>query len=86
MRKMTLISENTSRKVDSLGRISIPKSIRDRFNIGANDEIEFSICHMDNQVYICMNKKNDATKAEILAAELDALGIEIPEKLMEMLD
>jgi len=86
MRKMTLISENTSRKVDSLGRISIPKSIRDRFNIGANDEIEFSICHMDNQVYICMNKKNDASKAEILAAELDALGIEIPEKLMEMLD
>lgn len=83
---MTLISENTSRKVDSLGRISIPKSIRDRFNIGANDEIEFSICHMDNQVYICMNKKNDASKAEILAAELDALGIEIPEKLMEMLD
>lgn len=41
---------------------------------------------MDNQVYICMNKKNDASKAEILAAELDALGIEIPEKLMEMLD
>lgn len=83
---MTLISENTSRKVDSLGRISIPKSIRDRFNIGANDEIEFSICHMDNQVYICLNKKNDASKAEILAAELDAMGIEIPEKLMEMLE
>ena len=83
---MTLISENTSRKVDSLGRISIPKSIRDRFNICANDEIEFSICHMDNQVYICLNKKNDASKAEILAAELDAMGIEIPEKLMEMLD
>ena len=83
---MTFINENTTRKVDTLGRISIPKSIRDRFNIKPNDEIEFSICHMDNQIYICMNKKNDASKAEILAAELDAMGIEIPEKLMEMLE
>ncbi len=83
---MTFISENTTRKVDGLGRISIPKSMRDRFGIMPNDEIEFSTCHMDGEVYICLNKKNDASKAEIIASELEAMGIEIPEKLMEMLD
>lgn len=83
---MTFISENTTRKVDGLGRISIPKSLRDRFNIRQNDEIEFSVCYAGDITYIGMNKKNDTTKAEILAAELDALGIEIPDKLMELLD
>ena len=82
---MTVVKENTTRKVDSLGRVSIPKSMRDRFNIKSNDEIEFSVCYMDNMTYICMNKKNDVNKAEILAAELDALGIEIPEQLADML-
>ena len=83
---MTFMSENTTRKVDSLGRLSIPKSLRDRFNINPNDEIEFSVCYTGDMTYICLNKKNDTNKAEILAAELDALGIEIPEKLLDMLN
>lgn len=83
---MTFINENTTRKVDGLGRVSIPKSLRDRFEIRPNDEIEFSVCHAGDRTYICMNKKNDANKAEIIAAELEAMGIEIPEKLMELLD
>ena len=82
---MTIVSENTSRKIDGLGRISIPKSIRDRFQLNQNDEMEFSICYMDDMTYICLNRKNDTNKAEQLAAELDALGIEIPEKLLDMI-
>ena len=82
---MTFMSENTVRKVDSLGRISIPKGMRDRFNINPNDEIEFSTCYNGDMTYICMNKKNDTSKAELLAAELDALGIDIPEKLLDMI-
>ena len=82
---MTFMSENTTRKVDGLGRISIPKSLRDRFNINQNDEVEFSVCYDGDRTYICLNKKNDTTKAEILAAELDALGIEIPDKLLDMI-
>ena len=82
---MTFMSENTTRKIDSLGRVSIPKSLRDRFSINPNDEIEFSVCYTGDMTYICLNKKNDTTKAEILAAELDALGIDIPEKLLDMI-
>lgn len=83
---MTFVSENTSRKVDSLGRVSIPKSLRDRFEIAPNDEVEFSVCYAGDITYICLNKKNDVNKAEIIAAELDALGIEIPDKLLDLLE
>lgn len=82
---MTFMSENTVRKLDSLGRLSIPKSLRDRFNINPNDEIEFSVCYNGDMTYICLNKKNDTSKAEIVAAELDALGIPIPEELLDMI-
>ena len=37
---MELLKENTSRKVDSLGRVSIPKSMRDRLDINEGDEVE----------------------------------------------
>ena len=30
---MKLVKENVSRKVDALGRISVPKSLRDRLEI-----------------------------------------------------
>jgi len=38
---MNLVSENVSRKIDSLGRIGIPKGIRDRLRLEVNDEMEF---------------------------------------------
>ena len=82
---MTFMSENTVRKLDGLGRLSIPKSLRDRFNINPNDEIEFSVCYNGDMTYICLNKKNDTTKAEILAAELEALGIDPPGELLDMI-
>ena len=83
---MTFFNENTTRKVDSLGRISIPKSMRARFDINPNDEMEFSVCHDGGQVYICMKKRVDFTKAEILASELEGMGFEVPEDLRKMID
>ena len=38
---MEIIKENTTRKVDSLGRISIPKGMRDRYEIKTGAELEF---------------------------------------------
>ena len=83
---MNFLSENTTRKVDSLGRISIPKSIRDRLEINPNDEMEFSVCYDGDRTYVCMNKKVNVEKAEILATELEGLGIEIPDALKKLLE
>lgn len=83
---MTFFNENTTRKVDGLGRISIPKSMRDRFDINPNDEMEFSVCYDNDRTYICLNKRINLDKAEILAAELEGMGLEIPEDLRKMIN
>ena len=83
---MTLMKENIVRKIDGLGRLIIPKGIRARFEIYPEDELEFFIGYEGDDVYICLKKYKDVNKAEILAAELEGMGIELPEKLRKMLD
>lgn len=38
---MKLFAENDCRKVDTLGRVSIPKGMRNRMGINAGDEMWF---------------------------------------------
>jgi len=38
---MQLVNENVSRKIDSLGRISIPKGLRDRLGMATDTELNF---------------------------------------------
>jgi len=45
---MVLTKENTTRKIDSLGRVSIPKGMRDRFGLNVNDEVEFFALNTDD--------------------------------------
>ena len=80
---MELLKENTTRKVDSLGRVSIPKSMRDRLDIQTNDEVEFYLLnHDDGEQYVCLtNHKGGVNRYEMAAQVLTELGIEIPEKL-----
>lgn len=80
---MELLKENTTRKVDSLGRVSIPKSMRDRLNIETNDEVEFYLLNADNgEQFVCLtNHKMNNNKYEIAATVLAELGIDIPEEL-----
>ena len=76
---MELLRENTTRKVDSLGRVSIPKSMRDRLDIQTNDEVEF---YLLNAQFVCLtNHKGGTNKYETAAQVLEELGIDIPEEL-----
>lgn len=82
-----LTNENINRKVDSLGRISVPSGLRSRFGIEPGDELAFGTLNLDGVVYITMTgaeveKKTDYARA---ARVLIELGCEIPEKLEEML-
>ena len=80
---MELLKENTTRKVDSLGRVSIPKSMRDRLDINVNDEVEFYLLNADNgEQFVCLtNHATNNSRYEIAAQVLTELGIEIPKEL-----
>ena len=77
--------ENTSRKVDGLGRVSIPKAIRDRLNIQVNDELDFYTFEENGVSFICMTNQGKKIKYYQAAQVLDELGIELPEKLAELI-
>lgn len=83
---MELIKENTTRKVDSLGRVSIPKSMRDRLLIKEGDELEFYMLRDGDDSYVAVGKPSVDTKYLKAAEVLDELGLEVPDALMKMLD
>lgn len=82
---MELLRENTTRKIDSLGRVSIPKGMRDRLEIAEGDEVEFYLLNADNgEQFVCLtNHKPGANKYENAAKVLAELGIDIPKELEE---
>ena len=84
---MKLQSENTSRKVDSLGRVSIPKSLRDRLMINTEDQVYFYLLEDDDgRQFVCFTNKSDSSPKYQLAAEvLVELGLEVPDEILAKL-
>lgn len=84
---MQLVNENTSRKVDSLGRISVPKGMRDRMGINTNDEMTFYTLITDKgEQMICMAPSTFVRDRFYIAAEvLDELGLDLPRELRDKL-
>lgn len=85
---MELTKENTTRKIDSLGRISIPKSVRSRMNIEEGQEMQFYMLRDDaGTQYVCMRPDGDEVDPKYVIAYqvLEDLGVEVPEELKAML-
>ena len=62
-----LIPENTTRKIDSLGRITLPKGLRDRMFLSENAELELFTANIDGRQCICLaspiNEEAETQKA-----------------------
>ena len=81
---MELIKENTTRKLDSLGRVSIPKSMRDRLGLKDGDEVEFYMLRDGDNNYVALGKNGMVDLRYLRAAEvLDELGLEVPQELID---
>lgn len=79
--------ENTSRKLDSLGRVVIPKNLRDKYGINENDEIYFYTMTENGQSFIALtNGKTVDPKYAITANVLEELGVEVPQQLLDMIN
>ena len=51
-----LVPENTTRKLDALGRITLPKGLRDRMFLSDNAELELFTANIDGRQCICLSK------------------------------
>lgn len=61
---MLIEKENVSRTLDSLGRITIPKSLRARLGYTTDTKYEFFVIEVEGKKYIALsevnpNEKND---------------------------
>lgn len=84
---MNLIPENTTRKLDNLGRIVIPKGLRTRLDISDGEELEFFTMQADGKNFICLtNNHEQDPKYHLAASVLEELGIDIPQELIDKLD
>ena len=84
---MILRPENARRRLDSLGRITLRKGLRDRMFMRDNEELEFFTFDLDGKMYIALSIA-DGVDPKFLAAKsiLEEIGAEIPEKLEDKLN
>ena len=82
------IAENTTRKIDTLGRIGVPKGIRNRMRLDVNQEMEFYTLRADDgKEYVAFcpveSDRTDEEKYVMVADLLTELGIDIPSEVLE---
>ena len=79
---MQLQNENTIRKIDSLGRITLPKGLRNRLNFEDNDEIEIYTMEHMGKSFVCLTKYEEVESKYFIARQvLEELGIDVPDEL-----
>jgi bifunctional DNA-binding transcriptional regulator/antitoxin component of YhaV-PrlF toxin-antitoxin module len=80
--------ENVVKKIDDLGRITIPKSLRARMYINSeNNQMEFFTAEIEGKDYILLAPYGSVDGKYLAAAEvLKELGAEIPTELQEVIE
>jgi len=89
---MRLVKENCARKIDSFGRVSIPKALRDRLELAVGEKMEIYTIDEGDKVYICLEKVRDPEennevedKCAKVATLLGELGIDVPAEVAKNL-
>ena len=86
---MELINENTTRRIDSLGRIGVPKGIRNRMRLEVNQEMEFFTLRYDGKEYVAfapVTTEESVDEKYIQVADLlSELGLDIPDEILQHL-
>lgn len=51
---MKPIFEGITRKIDSTGRIVLPKSLRNKYRLSEGESVDYYTCIIDGKEYICI--------------------------------
>jgi bifunctional DNA-binding transcriptional regulator/antitoxin component of YhaV-PrlF toxin-antitoxin module len=82
---MRLRPENVTKKVDGLGRVTLPKGLRDRLEITEDTELALFTAEYEGRDMICLMKPADEDKVKYRVAMevLEELNIAVPSILEE---
>lgn len=84
----TLRPENVIKTVDSLGRITLPKGLRDRMYMNSdNNQLEIFTMNVDGKMYICLTSPDTIDNRLYAAAEIfKELNVPLPKEFQEKID
>ena len=57
-----LVPERGNYKVDASGRIIIPSYMRNKFEVGPGDYMEYYTAYVDGKWFLCCTKNKDGKK------------------------
>lgn len=80
--------ENVVKSVDSLGRITLPKGLRDRMYINSdNNELEIFTMDYEGRTFICLASPDTFDNRLYAAAEIfKEMGVPLPDIMQEKYD
>ena len=85
-----IIAENTTRKIDTLGRIGVPKGIRNRLMLNVNQEMDFYTMRGDDgKDYVLFTKTEELTEAEKYVRVIELMekyALDVPEVFRAKVD
>lgn len=81
----TLRPENIVKTVDPLGRITLPKSLRDRMYMNSdNNQLEIFTMDVDGKMYICLTSPDTIDNRLYAAAAIfEELNVPLPKEFQE---
>ncbi len=79
---------DSSRRIDSAGRVSIPSKLKNALKIECGDTVDFGLLSWEDEPNFIVVSKNTGVdvRYRIAAEALKELGLDVPERLVKIIE